>query len=85
MMADIDIRLKALDALVIMNTAIKNVRLYPPTSATITNTIEKLHLIFLDILEQEAPIIFAESEKNILICGKPLEQKDQERSRLRHY
>ncbi len=76
----IDIRLKALDALVIMNTAIKNVRLYPPTSATITNTIKKLHLIFLDILEQEAPIIFAESEKNILICGKPLEQKDQERT-----
>lgn len=79
-MADIDIRLKALDALIIVNTAIKNVRLYPPTSATITNTIEKLHLIFLDLLEQEAPIIFAESEKNILICGKPLEQKDQERS-----
>jgi HEAT repeat protein len=79
-MEDIDIKPKALDALIIMNTAIKNVRLYPPTSATITNTIEKLHLIFLDILEQEAPIIFAESEKNILICGKPLEQKDQERS-----
>jgi HEAT repeat protein len=80
MMADIDIKLRALDALIIMNTAIKNVRLYPPASATIANTIEKLHLIFLDLLEQEAPIIFAESEKNILICGKPLEQKDQERS-----
>ena len=79
-MADIDIKPKALDALIVMNTAIKNVRLYPPTSATITNTIEKLHLIFLDILEQEAPIIFAESEKNILICGKPLEQKDQEKA-----
>ena len=79
-MADIDIKLRALDALIIMNTAIKNVRLYPPTSATIANTIEKLHLIFLELLEQEAPIIFAESEKNILICGKPLEQKDQERS-----
>ena len=77
-----DIRLKALDALVIMNTAIKNVRLYPPTSATITNALEKLHLLFLDIFEQEAPIIFAESEKNILICGKPLEQKDQERSQV---
>ena len=70
-MADIDIRLKALDVLVIMNTAIKNVRLYPPTSATITNAIEKLHLILLEIFEQEAPLIFAESEKNILICGKP--------------
>jgi HEAT repeat protein len=79
-MADIDIKPKALDALIIMNTAIKNVRLYPPTSATITNTIEKLHLILLDILEQVSPVIFAESEKNILICGKPLEQKDQERS-----
>ena len=81
-MADIDIRLRALDALIIMNTAIKNVRLYPPTSATITNALEKLHLIFLDIFEQEAPVIFAESEKNVLICGKPLEQKDQERSQV---
>jgi hypothetical protein len=72
MMADIDIRLRALDALVIMNTAIKNVRLYPPTSATITTAIEKLHLILLEIFEQEAPLIFAESEKSILICGKLL-------------
>jgi len=59
-----DIRLKALDALVIMNTAIKNVRLYP--SYQRANDYEcprKASLIFLDIFEQEAPIIFAESEK----------------------
>jgi HEAT repeat protein len=79
MMVDIDIKPKALDALNVINQAIKNVRLYPPTSATITNTLEKLHLIFLDIFEQYAPIIFSESEKNMLICGKPLGQKDQER------
>jgi HEAT repeat protein len=79
MMADIDIKPKALDALIVMNQAIKNVRLYPPASITITNTIEKLHLIFMDIFEQYAPVIFSESEKNILICGKPLGQKDQER------
>ena len=78
-MADIDIKMRALDALIIMNTAIKNVLLYPPTSATIANTIEKLYMIFLDLLEQEAPIVFAESEKNVLICGIPLEQKDQAR------
>ena len=78
-MADIDIKQKALDVLVIINTAIKNVRLYPPTSATITNTIEKLRLAFLDMFEYEVPIIFAESEKSVLICGKPLSQKDQER------
>ena len=74
-----DIKQKSLDALVIMNTAIKNVRLYPPTSAAIINTIERLHLAFLDMFTLEAPIIFAESEKNLLICGNPLDQKDQER------
>jgi len=78
-MADTDIRQKALDALVIMNTAIKNVRLYPPASATIINTIEKLYQAFQKMLALENPIIFAESEKSILICGNPLNQKDQEK------
>jgi len=78
-MADTDIRQKALDALVIMNTAIKNVRLYPPTSATIISTIERLHQAFQEMLARENPIVFAESEKSILICGNPLNQKDQEK------
>ena len=78
-MADIDIRQKSLDALVIMNTAIKNVRLYPPTSATIISTIERLHQAFQEMLALENPIVFAESEKSILICGNPLNQKDQEK------
>ncbi|MGD0021867.1 MAG: HEAT repeat domain-containing protein [Smithellaceae bacterium] len=74
-----DIKQKSLDALILINTAIMNVRLYPPTSATIINTIERLHRAFLDMFALEAPIIFAESEKNLLICEKPLDQKDQER------
>ncbi|OQW99513.1 MAG: hypothetical protein BWK74_02020 [Desulfobacteraceae bacterium A6] len=78
-MADTDIRQKSLDALVIMNTAIKNVRLYPPTSATIISTIERLYQAFLEMLARENPIVFAESEKSILICGNPLNQKDQEK------
>ena len=78
-MADTDIRQKCLDALVIMNTAIKNVRLYPPTSATIISTIERLHQAFQEMLARENPIVFAESEKSILICGNPLNQKDQEK------
>ncbi|OGP67637.1 MAG: hypothetical protein A2W27_10405 [Deltaproteobacteria bacterium RBG_16_44_11] len=77
--ANMDIKKKSLDALVLMNTAIQNVRLYPPTSAIIINTVERLHLNFLDMFALEAPIIFAESEKNLLICGKLLDQKDQER------
>ena len=78
-MTDTDIRQKSLDALVIMNTAIKNVRLYPPASATIISAIERLHQAFQEMLAQENPIVFAESEKSILICGNPLNQKDQEK------
>ncbi len=78
-MAGTDIRQKALDALVVLNTAIKNVRLYPPSSATIISTIERLDQAFQEMLALEHPVIFAESEKSILICGNPLNQKDQEK------
>ena len=81
-MADTDISPKALSALVIMNTAIKNVRLYPPTSATIISAIERLYQAFQEMLVQENPIVFAESEKSILICGNPLNQKDQEKNQV---
>ena len=81
-MADTDIRQTALYALVIMNTAIKNVRLYPPTSATIISVIERLHQAFQEMLAQENPIVFAEAEKSILICGNLLNQKDQEKNQV---
>lgn len=70
---------QALNALVILNTAIKNVRLYPPTSASVSSVIEKLYLSLLDLLLQEEQISFSESEKALLIDGRPLSPKDQER------
>jgi len=70
---------KALDVIMLMNTAVTNLRLYPPTSAIITNAIDRL----LDRLQvyyaDEPSLILAESEKNLLIGGDPLGQKDQER------
>jgi HEAT repeat protein len=70
---------QALDVLVILNTAIKNVRLYPPASSSVSTVIEKLYLSLLDLLLQEEQISFSESEKAILIDGRPLSPKDQER------
>lgn len=81
-MADTDISEQSLHALVIMNTAIKNVRLYPPTSTTIISTIERLHQALAEMLTQENPIVFAESDKNILVCGNPFSQKDQEKNQV---
>ncbi|MDD4357027.1 MAG: HEAT repeat domain-containing protein [Smithellaceae bacterium] len=70
---------QALDVLVIFNTAIKNVRLYPPASASVSSVIEKLYLSLLDLLLKEEQISFSESEKALLIDGRPLSPKDQER------
>jgi HEAT repeat protein len=70
---------QALDVLVILNTAIKNVRLYPPASTSVSNVIEKLYLSLLDLLLQDEQISFSESEKALLIDGRPLSPKDQER------
>ena len=72
-----DIKQKTLDALLILNTAVKNERLYPSTSSIIIHTIERLHQSLLEILAEIDSIILAESEKNILVCGEPLTGKDQ--------
>jgi HEAT repeat protein len=78
-MTNVEIQKKAVDALVTMNTAIKNLRLYPATSAMIVQTVDKLYEAFLEIFATEDSLIFAESEKNLLIGGDALPQKDQER------
>ena len=62
-MADKDLQLKAINALVHLHTAIKNKQLYPSVSSTITNSIEILYLHLSDILRQDAPQLFAELEK----------------------
>jgi hypothetical protein len=37
----------------------------------ISNTVDRLYQVFSIIIEEE-PLIFAESEKNLLICGQLL-------------
>jgi hypothetical protein len=65
-MADIDLQLKAIDALACIRTAIKNVQLYPSVDPAITNSIETLYLHFLETLRQDAPSVFAQLEKKYL-------------------
>ncbi len=81
-MRDPGIQEKAIEAIVIMNAAITNLRIYPPASAMISNTVDRAYQVFLAILEDEESVIFAESEKNILVCGQLLDQKDQGRPQV---
>ena len=66
---------KSVNAVVMMNTAIINLRLYPPTNAMVARSIDRLYESFLNILEDVDSVIFAESEKNLLIGGEPLGPK----------
>jgi len=63
-MLDINLQIKMIDALGIMHAAIRNFILYPPASPAIANTIEKLHLSFIDILEQKAPLIIRNQKED---------------------
>jgi HEAT repeat protein len=66
---------KSVNALIIMNAAIVNLRLYPPTNAMVARTIDRLYESFLHIFEDVDSVIFAESEKDLLIGGEPLGPK----------
>jgi hypothetical protein len=77
-MADTNLQLKAIDALVHIHTAIKNAQLHQPVNPTITNSIEMLYLHLVDILRQESPLVFAELEKKALLREKISNQQEDE-------
>ncbi|MCX5830739.1 MAG: HEAT repeat domain-containing protein [Deltaproteobacteria bacterium] len=72
-----DIQPRVAEAIVIINKATKNLRLYPPSSAIVVNTIDKLQEVFLDIFAQETSLDFAEAEKQLLVGGEALPPKEQ--------
>jgi HEAT repeat protein len=73
---------KAIEAVVIMNTAIINLRMYPPTNAMIVKTIDRLYDMLQTIFEEEDALLLAESERSLLISGEPLSQKNRERPQV---
>ncbi|MGA2782001.1 MAG: HEAT repeat domain-containing protein [Smithella sp.] len=77
-MADTDLKLKAIDALVHIHTAIKNVQRHPSVDPAITNSIETLYLHLVEILKQDAPQVFAELEKKSLLREKLSNQQEDE-------
>ncbi|HMA66479.1 MAG TPA: HEAT repeat domain-containing protein [Desulfosalsimonadaceae bacterium] len=68
-----------------INAAITNVRLYPPTSELITNSVERLHQAFAAFFAESSSVVFAESGKKLLVQGKPLAEKMQKRPQIRAF
>jgi HEAT repeat protein len=77
-----DILPRVTEAIVIMNKATKNLRLYPPSSAIVVNTIDQLQEAFLDIFALEDALDFAEAEERLLVGGEALPPKEQERPQV---
>lgn len=76
---------KAIDAIMLMNTTVINLRLYPPTSATISRTIDRLHQALSEMLADESPLILAEAERMLLFGEEPAWPQDQEKAHVRAF
>lgn len=69
---------KIINILAAMVAAINNIRLYPPSSALISNSIDKAFSCIQNAVTPNAPLLIAESENNLLISGEPMNFKYQQ-------
>ena len=72
----------AIEAMIVLNATVTNLRLYPPTSDMIGNSIDRAYTILQTIFEKEDSVVLAESEKNLIISGQALNEKDQKRPQV---
>lgn len=72
----------AIEAMIALNAAITNLRLYPPTSAMIVKSNDNAYTILQTIFEKEDSVVFAESENSLIISGQALNEKDQKKPQV---
>lgn len=68
-----------------INAAITNIRLYPPASALITNSVERLNAAFEEVFGRTASLVYAESGKNLLVQGEALAEKTQNKPQIQAF
>ena len=81
-MTGLALQKKAVEVAVILNAAVANIRLYPPTSDIIGTSIGRLDTALSAILGEVDSVVFAESEKNLLVSGQTLNEKDQQKPQV---
>jgi hypothetical protein len=73
------------DFLFVLNAAITNIRLYPPTSEIIQTSVARMETALKEVLADGEALEFAESGKNLLAAGQPLPEKQQQRPQIRSF
>lgn len=79
---DHEIQKKVIETIAMMNAAVKNLRLYPASSAIIMQSIDRLYHAFLEIFQQIDSLVLSESERTLLINGTPPIEKDQHKPHM---
>lgn len=81
-MTDANIQTKAIKALIAMNAAIRNLRLYPSSSSSSANSIDKTYEILKEILDEFDSLHFSETERSLSINNRPLPEKEQKKDQI---
>ena len=81
-MANTNTQDMAVEAIVILNAALTNLRLYPITSNMINNSIERAFSVLQNIIEKEGSVVFAESEGNLIISGQILSEANKKKPQV---
>jgi len=68
---------KAVETLFILKKAVVHLHTYPPKHPLVTNTIDNIYDSLMVIFKKEDSVIFAESDRNLIISGNLMIQKYQ--------
>ncbi len=77
-----DFQQKALGLINLINAAITNVRLYPPGSALIRNSVQRMGQSVTEMVQEIDVVEYAEVEKKLLIQGEALSDRDQKKPQV---
>jgi HEAT repeat protein len=80
-----NIQKQVVESIFIMNAAVTNLRLYPPSNPLTVSSIGRLFNSMLSIVEQADSVEYAESEKTLLVQGEPLSEKDMARNQVNSF
>ncbi|MFW6334038.1 MAG: hypothetical protein ACOC0W_02115, partial [Desulfosalsimonas sp.] len=75
----------AAEFLFVLNAAVTNIRLYPPESAIIGRSLGRMEKSLQRALQDSPTLDFAESETRLLVNGRPLPEKQQQKPQVKSF
>jgi len=81
-MIDSWVKQKTMEVLALMTLAVTAWRLYPSTNPMVVNAIESLYKALETLFQKEKSLIFAETEKNLLIYNELISQNELKQPKI---